>query len=213
MTAEKYQGNGKRDGMAEVTNGADCTIPGYTAGTWTIDPTHSEIGFVVRHFGLNKVRGRFNQFEGTIVTAPDASDSHVEAKISSASIDTGNEQRDDHLRSDDFLHAAACPLITFTSTAVAPATDGGTHVIRGDLTLNGLTRKVELLTDVEGFGPDPMTPGGAGARCGFSARTEISRRDFGITFDGTIPGGQLVVGDKIEILLDIQAVLTPPAVG
>ena len=199
--------------MTETTSAATDEIPGYAIGTWTIDPAHSEIGFVVRHFGLNKVRGRFNSFEGTIVTAAKLTDSRVEAQIAASSIDTGNAQRDTHLQSDDFLHANSHPTINFASTSIVPAPDDTAHLILGDLTINGVTRAVKLRADIEGFGPDPMSAGGTGARAGFSARTEISRRAFDITFDGTIPGGQLVVGDKIEIVLDIQAVLAASSAG
>jgi polyisoprenoid-binding protein YceI len=178
-------------------------IPGYVAGTWAIDPVHSEVGFTARHFGVSKVRGRFNKFEGTIVTAEDPLASTVNATIDVASIDTNQEQRDAHIRSADFFHAEEHPTMTFASTGIKA--DGDEYVLEGDLTIRGTTKPVALELELNGFGPDPY----GGTRVGFTATTEINRNDFGVSFNGPIPGvpGGVIVSDKIHITLEIEGVL------
>jgi polyisoprenoid-binding protein YceI len=179
-------------------------IPGYLAGTWQADPGHSEIAFSVRHLMISKARGRFTSYDVTIVTSEDLLGSSVTASIDLASIDTGLEPRDNHLRSADYLEAAEHPTMTYRSTSVRPAGDGWVvWVVDGELTLHGVTRQVPLALEVNGFGPDPF----GGQRAGFSASAQLSRRDFGI--DATIPmdGGGVVVGDKVSISLEIEAVL------
>lgn len=172
-------------------------IPGYLTGTWAIDPVHSNVSFVVRHLGVSKVRGRFTELEGEIITAENVLDSSVTATMRAASIDTVNQQRDDHVRSADFLDAENHPTLTFRSTGVR--TDGADYLIDGDLTLRGVTRPVTLTAELGGFG-DGMTEGSK--VLGASASTEISRTDFGV--GGGIPSA--VVSDTIRIELDIEAV-------
>jgi polyisoprenoid-binding protein YceI len=176
-------------------------IPGYVAGTWAIDPVHSDVSFTVRHMMVSKVRGRFSKFEGTIRTGENFVDSSVEASIDMGSIDTNNEQRDGHIRSGDFFDAEKYPTMNYRSLRVRPAGDG--YVVEGDLTLHGVTRRVDLALDLNGFTKDPY----GGIRTGFTATTEISRKDFGITTDLPMDGGGTVVGDKIQITLEIEAVL------
>jgi polyisoprenoid-binding protein YceI len=176
-------------------------IPGLVAGTWTIDPTHSEVGFTVRHLMVSKVRGSFKTFEGTITVADNPVDSQVEARIDATSIDTRDENRDNHLRSSDFFDVEQHPQITFVSTAVRPA--GRDYAVTGDLTIHGVTRSVELALEFNGVSGDPW----GGVRSGFSASTEISRADFGIEFNMALDGGGVVVGDKIKIAIEIEAVL------
>jgi polyisoprenoid-binding protein YceI len=178
-------------------------IPGYVAGTWAIDPVHSEVGFSVRHFGVSKVRGRFDKFEGTIVTGDDPLASTVTASIDVTSINTNQEQRDAHIRSADFFDVENHPTLTFTSTGIKA--DGGEYVLEGDLTIRGNTKPVALELELSGFGPDPY----GGQRVGFSATTEINRHDFGVSFNGPIPGvpGGVILGDKVTITLDIEGVL------
>ncbi len=178
-------------------------LPGYVAGTWDIDPVHSEVSFLVRHMVVSKVRGRFNEFEGTIVTGEDPLASSVRATIAAGSVDTNQEQRDAHVRSADFLDAEAHPTITFVSRALRP--NGDTFVLEGDLTIRGVTRPVSLDLELNGFGPDPY----GGTRVGFSATTEINRQDFGVSYNGPIPGANnaMVLSDKIGLTLEIEAVL------
>lgn len=180
-------------------------IPGYVTGTWTIDPVHSEVSFTVRHMMVSKVRGWFRDFKGTIITGDDPLDSRVTAEINLASIDTRNEQRDAHIRSADFFEVETYPTMTFRSTAVRP--DGEDFILEGELTLHGVTRPVELHLSPNGFVQDPW----GGTRAGFSARAQINRRDFGIDISMPMDGGGVVVGDKVDIFLEIQVVLTQPA--
>jgi len=178
-------------------------IPGYVAGTWAIDPVHSEVSFVVRHMMVSKVRGRFDTFEGTIVTATNPLDSTVTASVDLSSINTGQEQRDAHIRSADFFEVEKHPHMTFASTGVR--VDGGDFLLDGDLTLKGVTKPVTFKLEVNGFGPDSY----GGTRVGFSATTEINRKEFGVNFDGPIPGvpGGVAVSDKATISLEIEGVL------
>ena len=183
-------------------------VPGYVAGTWTIDPLHSNVGFTVRHLMVSKVRGRFGTFEGTVVTGDDPLDSSVTATIDLASIDTGIAKRDEHVRSADYLDVAKYPTMAYRSTGVRR--DGDDLVLDGELTLRGLTRPVPLKLEIGGFGPDPFREDDPfkGARAGFTATGEISRLEFGVGDSAKIPGGGgLGLGEKIEIILEIQAAL------
>jgi polyisoprenoid-binding protein YceI len=176
-------------------------IPGYIAGTWHIDPVHSEVSFSVRHMMVSKVRGRFATFDATIVTAAEPTDSTVTAEIDLRSINTGNEQRDDHIRSADFFEVDKHSKMTYRSTDIVA--DGDNWRIDGELTLHGVTRQVPLNLELNGFTGDPY----GGTRAGFSATGEISRSDFGIEFNLPMDGGGVVVGDKISIQLEVEAVL------
>lgn len=176
-------------------------LPGYVAGTWDIDAAHSDVSFSVRHMMVSKVRGRFNGVSGRIVTGDDLLDSSVTAEIDVTSFDTGNPQRDEHVRSADFLHATQYPTMTYRSTGVRR--DGDNLVVDGELTLHGITRQVPLTVELTGFGPDPY----GGTRAGFSATTKINRKDFGIDTELPLDGGGVVIGDTVHISLDIEAVL------
>ena len=177
------------------------TIPGYLTGTWDLDPSHSEIGFSVRHLMVSKVRGRFEQFSGSFVTADRPEDSSVEATIDLQSIDTNSPDRDAHLRSADFFHVEEHPTMTYRSTGIRP--DGDVWIVDGELSLHGVTRPVPLVLELNGFLPE--SPFGD-TRVGFSARGEINRDDFGINFNAPLEGGGVVVGNKIQIALEIEAV-------
>ncbi len=166
------------------------------AGTWKIDPTHSEVGFTVRHL-MSKVRGQFTKFEGSLTTGTSLEDTRASATIDLNSIDTREEQRDAHLRSADFFDVEKHGGMTFTTTSF----DGSVAV--GDLTIKGVTRSVELDVEFLGTGTDPW----GGARLGFEASTEISRKDFGVDFNIPLDGGKLLIGDKVSIHLAVQAVL------
>jgi len=179
------------------------SIPGYLAGTWDIDPVHSDVSFTVRHMMVSKVRGRFATFSGEIVTGEDVADSSVTASIDAASVDTGNAQRDKDLRSDHFFDVENHPLWSFRSTGVRANGDG--LVVDGELTIKGVTRAVPLAVELNGVGPD----GAGGTRAGFSASTAIDRNDFGVNIELPLDGGGVVVGDKVQIALEIEAVLRP----
>jgi polyisoprenoid-binding protein YceI len=177
------------------------TIPGYIAGTWKSDPTHSEVSFTVRHMMVSKVRGKFTTFDATIVTGAEPSESSVTAEIDLSSINTGNEQRDGHLRSADFFEVDAHQVMTYKSTSVTA--DGDDWRIDGELSLHGVTKSVPLKLELNGITADPY----GGTRSGFSATGEISRGDFGIEFNMPMDGGGVVVGDKIQIQIEVEAVL------
>ena len=184
-----------------MTQTQTVTIPGYVAGTWTIDALHSEVGFSVRHMMVSKVRGKFTKFAGELVTAENPLDSAVTAEIDLASIDTGSEQRDGHLRSPDFFDTDNHPQMTYRSAGIRA--DGGDYVLDGELTLKGVTRRVPLKLELNGFGPDAY----GGTRAGFTATGQINRADFGVTWNAAIEGGGVVVADKVDIHLEIEAVL------
>jgi polyisoprenoid-binding protein YceI len=175
--------------------------PGLVAGTWTIDQAHSAIGFTVRHVMISKVRGSFNAFSGSITVSDDPLQSAVNAEIDASSISTGDEQRDNHLRSADFFEADKHPKWTYASTSVDAK--GSDFVVHGNLTIHGVTRPVDLELEFNGVGGDPW----GGTRAGFSASTEINRKDFGLEFNIPLEGGGVVVGDKIKVELEIEAVL------
>jgi polyisoprenoid-binding protein YceI len=178
-------------------------IPGYLAGTWTVDPVHSDVAFTVRHMMVSKVRGHFTRFQGELVLAPDPLDSTVTATIDLTSIDTNNPQRDDDLRSANYLEIQTHPTMTYRSTGIRHSEDG--FDVDGELSLHGVTRQVPLALDVNGFSRDPY----GGTRAGFSATAEINRQDFGITTNIPMDGGGVVVGDRIQIFIEIEAILTP----
>ena len=184
-----------------TTSAGATTVPGYVAGTWDIDPIHSEVGFAVRHMMVSKVRGKFKTFSGQIVTGTGPLESSVTAQIDLSSIDTGNEQRDGHIRSADFFEVEKHTTMTFRSTGVRAAGDG--FVVDGDLTLKDVTKQVPLTLELNGFGPDPY----GGTRAGFTATAEINRSEFGIDFNAALETGGVVVSDKVAIQLEIEAVL------
>jgi polyisoprenoid-binding protein YceI len=184
-----------------MTSTTAVQIPGYVAGAWDIDVSHSTVGFSVRHMMVSKVRGYFREFSGEIVTAEDPAQSSVTATIDLSSIDTRQEQRDAHIRSADFFDVESYPQMTFRSTAVR--TQGPDWFIDGELTLKGHTRPVTLALELNGFGPDAY----GGTRAGFTAKTEISRSEFGVDIQMPMDGGGVVVGDKVAVELEIEAVL------
>lgn len=173
---------------------------GLTAGTWVIDPTHTEIGFSVRHL-MSKVRGKFEQFEGHLVVAENPAESQATATVQLSSITTSNGQRDDHLRSSDFFDVETSPVMTFTTNAVS--VDADTITATGDLTVKGVTKPVQLDVDYLGTGGDPW----GGTRVGLEATTTISRREFGIDFNIPLEGDKVMIGDKITVTLNVEAVL------
>ncbi|RSM46907.1 hypothetical protein DMB66_48800 [Actinoplanes sp. ATCC 53533] len=184
-----------------MTTASKTSIPGYLAGTWDIDPVHSDVAFTVRHMMVSKVRGRFATFSGEIVTGDDVTESSVTASIDSASIDTGNAQRDGDLRSARFLDVEKYRLWTFRSTGVRANGDG--FAVDGVLTIKDVTRPVTLALEVNGFGPDTT----GGTRAGFSASATIDRTEFGVDIKLPLAGGGVIVGDKVQVTLEIEAVL------
>ncbi len=169
---------------------------------WKFDTVHSNAGFSVRHLMISKVHGRFTAWTGSLsLDEVQHAASGVEVEIDSASIDTRDAQRDEHLRSADFLDTAKFPKITFRSTRVEKVDDQNFKVT-GNLTIRGVTSEVVLDAEHLGRQKDPW----GGERVGFSAKTTIDRKDFGLTFNMPLEGGGIVVGDKVEITLDVEAV-------
>jgi polyisoprenoid-binding protein YceI len=176
------------------------TIPGLVAGTYAIDTAHTEIGFTVRHL-MTKVRGTFQEFAGEIVVKDSIEESTTNVTVELASVHTRSEQRDGHLRSGDFFDAENSPKMTFTSVAIKP--EGDDYVLAGELTIKNVTKPVELA--VEFLGVDQNAYGQK--IIGFEASTSISRKDWGIDFNVPLEGGKLLIGDKVDIHLDVQAAL------
>jgi len=178
----------------------ELSVPGYQAATWNIDPVHSEVGFSVRHMMVSKVRGRFTKFSGQIVTGEDPLQSSVTAEIDLTSINTGQEQRDQHIQSADFFEVETYPTMTYKSTGIR--VEDGEYVLDGDLTLKGVTKSVPLHLELQGFGEDAY----GGYRAGFTATGEINRSDFNVSFNAPLQNGGVVVGEKIQLQLEIEAV-------
>jgi len=180
------------------------TIPTLTAltGTYTIDPAHSRIGFVARHAMVTKVRGAFNEFEGTAVLDGDnPAKSTATVTIKAASIDTRNAQRDEHLRANDFLAMDSYPEISFVSTAVRQTGDTNFD-LTGDLTIKGVTNSVTIPVTYEGAATDPF----GNLRVGFEGSVTINRKDYGVTWNAALEGGGVLVSDKIVLELEVSAV-------
>ena len=170
--------------------------------TYSIDPSHSEVGFVARHLGFTKVRGRFETFEGTIRMEPGALDTlEAEARIEAGSITTNEEKRDAHLRSGDFFLVEEHPQLTFKSTGVRDVS-GSNFVLEGDLTIRGVTKRVTLQAEFLGEGKDPW----GGTRVGFTAHTKINRKEYGVNWNAVLETGGFLVSDEVELRLEIQAV-------
>ena len=171
------------------------------AGTYEIDRGHTTVEFVGRHLMITKVRGRFTDFRGRIVIGESPQQSSVEVTIDAASVNSGDDARDDHLRSPDFLDVEQFPTITFRSTDVRLEADGSAKVT-GDLTVKGVTRPVTLDVEFDGAQPDPW----GGQRLGFSASTEINREDWGLTWNVALETGGVLVGKKIRLEFNVEAV-------
>lgn len=169
-----------------------------STGTWAIDPTHSSISFSVRHLMVSKVRGSFEAFSGAIVVAEDGTPS-VSAEIAVDSVNTGNEQRDAHVKAADFFDVENHPTASFVSTSVRP--DGDDYVLGGNFTLKGVTKPIDLKLEFNGVNPGM----GHGEVAGFTATVVLNRKDFGVDVDMPLETGGTVIGDKVTITLEIEA--------
>lgn len=168
-------------------------------GVWSIDASHSTVGFTVRHLMVSKVRGRFASLAGTVQVAEDVTDSSVEVSMQAASITTGDETRDEHLRSSDFLDAESHPELTFTASGIEQV-HGELWRMRGELTIRGVTREVELTVSYLGLMTDPW----GNDKAVFTAETELDREEFGLTWNAALEAGGVLVGTKIAIEIDLQ---------
>ena len=170
-------------------------------GTWAVDPSHSQVGFQVKHLGIATVRGDFSDFEGTIVIGDDLASAKASGSVDVASVDTNEEKRDEHLRSPDFFHVDEHPRIEFESKAIEPL-DEDTFRITGDITLHGVTREIELTAETTGTEEDPW----GNERVGLEVTGQLNRGDYGMTFNQALGSGNVLVSDKVKLALDISAV-------
>ena len=177
-------------------------LQGLEPGIWTIDPTHTEIRFSVRHLAISKVRGTFDTFSGQITVGDEIEQSSVEATVEVASVNTNQQQRDEHLRTSDFFNAAEYPQMTFRSTEIV-VKDGKEVAVTGDLTLRGVTKPVTF--DVEYGGT--TVDGYGNTKAGFEATAKINRQDFGVAWNAATEAGGLTLGDEVSITIDGQAAL------
>jgi len=178
------------------------TVSPALTGSYNLDVTHSRLGFVARHAMVTKVRGSFTDFTGTaVLDAEDPSRSHAEVTIQVASVDTGNAQRDEHLRTNDFFDAETYPEIRFVSTK-AEQLDDDNYRLTGDLTIKGITKEVAVDFDFTGLVTDPW----GNQRAGFEGKTVINRKDWGVNFNAALEAGGVLVSEKITLEFDISAV-------
>lgn len=183
-----------------MTNITD-THPAYVAGTWKLDPTHSELTFSVKHLAISKVRGSFRTFDVTLVTAEDPTKSTVEATVVIDSVDTNQTDRDNHLRTSDFFKADEFPEMTFKSTSIT--LDGDDFNLVGDLTLRGVTKSVTLKGEFGGI----IVDGYGQTKAAAAATTKINRKDFGVNWNAALEGGGFTLGDDVTINAELQLVL------
>jgi polyisoprenoid-binding protein YceI len=185
------------------------TTPDVAVGTYAIDASHSRVGFAVRHLGFSRVRGHFGTFSGEVTMEPgDLGSLSASATIEAGTIGTADERRDAHLRSADFFDVENHPELTFVTTGVR-AGDDGQFVLAGDLTMRGVTRPVELDAVFLGEARDPW----GGERVAFEAQTKVNRKDFGLNWNAALETGGFLVGEDVEIVLEIQAVKAPAQVS
>jgi len=195
--------------MTETTTAPVVAATGATdiTGDYVIDAAHSRLGFVARHAMVTKVRGSFNEFDGTAhLDVNDPSKSHATVSIEVASVDTRQPQRDDHLRTNDFFDAKAYPKITFVSTAVAKV-DDETFRMTGDLTIKDVTKSVSIDFAYNGSATDPY----GNQRVGFEGSTVINRKDFGVNFNAALDAGGVMVSEKITLEFEVSAIKAQPA--
>ena len=178
------------------------TVPPTLTGHYTLDPSHSRIGFVARHAMVTKVRGSFNEFEGSgYLDVEDPANSRLELRIQAASIDTRNADRDAHLRSNDFLDMQQHPEITFVSTAVEQVDDEH-YRVTGDLSIRGVTKPVTVDMEFTGAAVDPF----GNQRIGLEGTTTINRKDFGVTWNAPLEAGGVLVSEKVVLEFDVSAI-------
>jgi polyisoprenoid-binding protein YceI len=176
------------------------SISDLTPGVWNVDASHSTIGFVARHLMVSKVRGRFATFTGTLTIADDPLASKLEASAEIGSVTTGDDSRDGHLKSADFFDVENFPNMTLVSTGIDK--DGGDYVLHTDLTIKGVTKPVDFELEFDGVSGDPW----GGTRAGFSAEAEVNRKDWGLEWNVALETGGVLVGEKVKIQLEIEAI-------
>lgn len=183
-----------------ATTTAPATINELT-GTWNLDPAHSRLGFVARHAMITKVRGSFNDFSGTAVVGESLADSKVEVRIVASSVDTRQEQRDEHLRSNDFFGSEENPEIVFTSTSVQ-ATGSDSFDLTGDLSIKGTARSITIPFTFEGAAVDPF----GNLRAGFEGSVVVNRKDYGLVWNAALEAGGVLVSEKVTLEFEVSAI-------
>jgi len=171
------------------------------AGTWSVDPIHSSVGFSVKHLGIANVRGKFEDFHGTLEIGEGDETARASGVVQGVSINTGDSGRDEHLRSADFFGVEQNPELRFDSTAINPV-DDDTFEIVGDLTMNGVTKPITLTAEVQGTETDPW----GNERVALEVTGQLNRGDWNMTFNQALGSGNLLVGEKVKLQLDISAV-------
>jgi polyisoprenoid-binding protein YceI len=184
-----------------MTTAALAPIAGLAPGRYEIDPGHSEVTFTIRHL-VSKVRGSFTEFSGELTVSEELGLSSATAEIKMASVNTRNSQRDDDLRSGNIFGAEQYPLMTFRSTGVRAGSSQGEYLVDGELTIREVTKPVTLTVEYHGTDADPW----GGTRAGFTATTAIVRKDFGIDFNVPLQGDKVLLGDKVDVLIEIEAI-------
>lgn len=192
MTVTNHDQTGARDWKG-------VTVP--APGTFVIDPAHTRVGFVAKHLMVTKVRGSFGELEGVVTVPDDPMQASAEATMQSASITTGSSDRDAHLKSGDFLQVDEFPTVTYRSTAIS-GVKGGVFTVQGELTIKGVTRPVELAVEVDGVASDPW----GGERLSLTARGEIDREEFGLTWNVALESGGVLVSKKVVLEIEAQGV-------
>ncbi len=177
------------------------TIPGYRAGTWTVDHAHTEIGFSVRHLAISKVKGVFERFDATVIAAENPVESSATVTVEVASINTNNADRDAHLRTNDFFAPEQYPTMTFVSTGLR--VDGDHVLLDGDLTLRGVTKPITLTGEFGGIATDPW----GNTKAAASGTAVINRHDFGVSWNAAIETGGFLLGDEVTLTIDAQFTL------
>ncbi len=176
------------------------TTTAVPTGTWTVDQSHSKVGFAVKHMGIATVRGEFTDFAGALEIGEDLSTAKIRGTVKAASVDTNEPQRDAHLRSGDFFDAESYPEITFESTRIEPI-DEDTFRITGNLTMRGVTSEIVLNAEINGVDIDPY----GNEKVGLGVTGQLSRGDYGMTFNQALGSGNMLVADKVKLALDISA--------
>jgi polyisoprenoid-binding protein YceI len=171
------------------------------AGTWTVDPVHSTVGFSVKHLGIATVRGKFDEFEGTLEIGEGDESARAHGTVKAVSVNTNDSGRDEHLRSADFFGVEANPELSFASTAIEHV-DDETFLITGDLTMNGITKPIKLTAEVQGTETDPW----GNERVALEVYGQLNRGDWDMTFNQALGSGNLLVGEKVKLELDISAI-------
>jgi polyisoprenoid-binding protein YceI len=178
------------------------TTPVIPTGTWTVDPAHSSVEFTVKHMGIANVRGKFTEFEGTLEMKQALTDCRARGTVRVASVDSGDAQRDEHLRSPDFFDAEGFPEIIFESTHIE-AVDEESSRVHGNLTMHGITKEIKLDVLIQGTDTDPWD----NLRAGLEVVGTLNRSDFDMQFNQALGSGNVLVGDKVKIALEISAIL------